>query len=150
MSVATVITGGFGSFGTIALVIRDGYGSGAYVPPVVPAVPSGVAHGGGGIRWSSRERPKRRRASLAEVVDLAVQEVVTELRRAGDGQVQEQVAAIVAPHVVKPKPRSRPRVDYDALEADVAAVRQLVALLREQRQREIDEDEEEAMIYAAL
>ena len=38
MSIATVVTQGFGSFGDIAHVVRDGYDGSTVAPPAVPTV----------------------------------------------------------------------------------------------------------------
>ena len=51
MTIATVVTRGYGNFGTIAYIVREGYDQGAAPPPPPPPAPveSSAAGGGGWI-----------------------------------------------------------------------------------------------------
>lgn len=62
MSIASVITQGFGSFGTVNLVVTDGYGSGEAAPEP-PAAAAGPTPAG---RSSGRREQERRRYFLPD------------------------------------------------------------------------------------
>lgn len=109
MSIATVITGGFGSFGTIPFVIRDGYDQGAAVPDVAVKTGTGGIDPGelrrgiikptGLLDRPPRKKPPEARKSVEERVEDARQiqaEIAGELAQELRGEIESAQNAISA------------------------------------------------------
>ena len=77
MSIATIVTRGYGSFGTIADVTRAGYeaesGSGVVIPP--PQAPVTVQVGGGEfVSWKDEVEARHRKRELERSLSRLVRE----------------------------------------------------------------------------
>lgn len=165
MSIATVITGGYGTFGTVSLVITDGYSGGAPV--------AGGDVYSGGYPYGGYPGFKKRRRSIEEVE--AEREAIVRRQRIEWGilppaAVQAVDSAAVASHEISRKIAAEGGVEHDiARELAVMAraereyaellrtvyeglmaeqMRQLWRLEVERRRLEI-EDEELLLLFAA-
>jgi hypothetical protein len=87
VSIATVVTRGYGSFGSIAYVVREGYDQGAAPPPPPPPSPSGEAAGGGG--WVGTVADLREHVERVE----RAQDATRKERRAAEHQLRQMLEA---------------------------------------------------------
>ena len=143
MSVGSILTLGFGNFGSVNLVPTLGYGESA--PPTPVEIPQG---GSGYPVWRKRE-PKTASNSLDRLWDLVAKEhyeaiVASSLPKS----VKREAAAIVKPFASGRKAMPTvAQVDWQALDRDASAVAALLALWSDEiRQREIDADDEEILM----
>jgi hypothetical protein len=98
MSIRTVITGGFGSFGSTSLVILDGYSIGE-APPVVEVIPTTVPSGGfrRGDPYRYTRRPEIKKLfeeippKVAQVISVVAEHQVENLRLDDHQRLEELV-----------------------------------------------------------
>lgn len=112
--------------------------------------PAGGGGGGGGRIWYQGQKPRGKRQTLGDLANRLIDETLAEelyrdIRAAGEG---ETVAKAVKPHAesraAEPPPEA---IDWDALARDAAAVGALLQTWRRiERQREIDEDDEDWLL----
>lgn len=129
MSVATVITQGLGSFGSVSKIITLGYGE-AVTPPIFVG-----GGGGGGGEYRKRDREfKEARDRLRAQIELAIDgppQLVADLEKIAKPQVADSVYVPLVD-----------RIDVEALIARVELMERVRAAARE---REIELDDEEVL-----
>ena len=152
MAVQDVVLAGFGSTGSVSLIVTSGYVSGsAPVSPVVTVPQGGAGHP---VYWQG----KRRKAKLEEqpnkhlryILDKVVSEYYGEIIAADLPQaVKREAAAIVKPFVDKktqgiPKPEV---VDWVALQRDADSIGALLQIWHEELlAKEIEKEDEQFMM----
>lgn len=137
MSIASVITRGFGTFSDIAHVVTRGYLSGS-VPPVAPVIDPAFFEDYERARRKATRRERKRRDDL-----LAVEQ---ELRRAVEEAVRGPPAPALAPVVAK----GTAILENEAITAPVKEIRAasraiLLALEEIKWQMGMEADDEAAM-----
>jgi hypothetical protein len=144
MAVQEIVLAGFGSTGSVSLIVTRGYAGGAPVPPTpTPDVPRS-----GGVYWQYIGRKKRRREfpSVNEILDRAVSEYYAEIIDSDlPKEAKKEAAAVVRPFVDKrvqgiPTPAS---VDWQALQENAERVGLLIRIWHEELlARDIDDEDE--------
>lgn len=148
MTIATVITRGFGTFGSVARVVERGYFNGAPLPPVIVPPPTGGAADEPYadvarrkyLEWirTRRSRSARRLSALPVAPVVVPDTTVSTLEQKQDGLLLRnlhQVRAFAAPVTSVPLASRAP----DAREA----IARVVAALRQNA----EQDDEEAIAF---
>ena len=156
MSVAAIISGGFGTFGSIADIVTDGY---IPEPATIPTSVGGPPIPGGGPSPSSIDYRKRER--IAEEVRALYREIY---EKAPESPIADEAAELLADYTPArspdvPSPQS---IDWEALAERMAEDRSTIEALRasllalrsrlviDQRRIKAMNDDEEAILSLML
>jgi len=151
MAVQDIVLAGFGSTGTVSLVVTSGYESGVAVIPSAVAIPSGGA--GYPVYWQGKRRKAKLKERPNEHLRYILDKVVSEYYReivASDVPlaIKREAAAVVRPFVDR-KTQGIPNpgvVDWAALQRDAGSVGTILQIWHEEIQDEIDREDEEFMM----
>ena len=153
MTVATVITFGYGTFGTVNFLPTLGYGTYGSTPTPTPT-PGRSGLGGDDVprrnpnRGWDKEEWQRRRKDPIDAIEATLKQAYAELTgESAPISVLAKVEAIVKP--VAKVARGQPHViDWTRLSAEYARVNALIRLWQEERdlQAEIEDDDDFLMM----
>lgn len=150
MSAQDIVLAGFGSSGSVSLIVTSGYAS-STAPTPVSTIPTGGS--GYPVYWQGKRRKRKLtdqpNKHLAYILDKVVSEYYGEIISSDLPQAVKKEAAAVVKPFVETKKKGIPKttqVDWAALQRDADAVGTILQIWHEELLAKEIEDEDEFMM----